>query len=59
MPNFSKRDFIKRGLLGAIGKQADYKIILSAKDWIKKKVLEPSDLEEIQAALNTMKMENR
>ena len=49
---FSMRDFVKRGLLNAVGKQADYLIIRNAAGWHEKGVLELSDLEEIQNALN-------
>ena len=49
---FSMRNFIKQGFLNAIGKQADYLIIQNAAKWHEKGVLELSDLEEIQAALN-------
>ncbi|MBR0283485.1 MAG: hypothetical protein IJQ81_18145 [Oscillibacter sp.] len=49
---FSMRNFIKQGFLNAIGKQADYLIIQNAAKWHETGVLELSDLEEIQAALN-------
>lgn len=49
---FSMRNFVKQGLLNAVGKQADYQIIQRATGWLEKGVLEISDLEEIQNALN-------
>ena len=50
MFNFS--DFIKRGLLDAVGKMADYKIILNAAGWYEKGVLSDIDLAEIEAAID-------
>lgn len=44
---FSLREFIKRGLLGAIGKMADYQVILNATGWYEKNVLFEEDLAEI------------
>ena len=49
---FNLRDFIKRGLLNAIGKMADYQVILNAAGWYEKQVLEETDLEEIQTAID-------
>ena len=49
---FNLRNFIKQGLLDAIGKWADYKIILNAAGWHDKGVLEEEDLAEIQSALD-------
>ena len=48
---FSLRDFIKSGLLKAVGKMADYQIILNAAGWLEKGVLLEEDLEEIQLAI--------
>lgn len=50
--NFSMREFVKRGLLDGVGKRAEYLIIRDAAGWHEKGVLELSDLEEIQEALN-------
>lgn len=44
---FNLRDFIKRGLLNAIGKMADYQIILNSVGWMEKGVLTEDDLAEI------------
>ena len=49
---FSLREFIKKGLLNAIGKMADYQIILNAAGWFEKGVLLEEDLEEIQEAID-------
>lgn len=44
---FSLRDFVKRGLLDAVGKLADYQVILNAAGWQQKGVLQEEDLAEI------------
>ena len=49
---FDLRKFIKTGLLNAVGKMADYQVILNAAGWFDKGVLESSDLEEIQGAID-------
>lgn len=49
---FSLKEFIKSGLIKAVGKIADYKIILNAAGWLEKGVLEESDLAEIDAVIN-------
>ena len=48
---FSLKDFIKRGLILAIGKKADYEIILASANWLEKGVLIEEDLAEIQAEI--------
>lgn len=48
---FSLREFIKKGLLEAVGRMADYQIILNAAGWFDKGVLTESDLEEINALI--------
>ena len=58
MSNFSMRAFVKRGLLNAVGKQPDYWIIQTATGWCEKSVLELSDLEEIQSALDAKDAES-
>ena len=50
---FSTRNFVKQGLLNAVGKQADYWIIQNALGWHEKGVLDLNDLEEIQNAIDT------
>ena len=49
---FSLRNFIKQGLLDAVGKMADYQIILNAGGWYNQNVLLQEDLAEIQEAIN-------
>lgn len=49
---FSLRNFIKRGLTGAVGNMADYQIIFNAVGWMEKGVLNEADLMEIQAAID-------
>ena len=50
---FSLREFIKKGLLDAVGKMADYQVILNAAGWFDKDVLEESDLADIQLAIDS------
>lgn len=54
---FSLRDFIKSGLLKAVGKMADYQIILNAVGWLEKGVLTEADLAEIQTAIDSQYLE--
>lgn len=49
---FSLREFVKRGLLDAVGKQSDWWIILNAAGWLEKGVLTEDDLAEIQEAID-------
>lgn len=58
---FNLREFIKNGFLKAVGKMADYQIILNAAGWLEKGVLDESDLAEIQTAIDaqyTVETEN-
>ena len=59
---FSLRDFVKKGFLDAIGKMADYQIILNAAGWCEKGVLTEDDLSEINQEMENyvpeVKMEN-
>ena len=48
---FSLKEFIKKGFLDAVGKMADYQIILNAAGWLEKNVLTEEDLAEIQTAI--------
>lgn len=48
---FSLREFIKSGMIKAVGKMADYQIILNAAGWFEKGVLVEDDLAEIQTAI--------
>lgn len=49
---FSLHDFIKKGLLDAVGKMADYQVILNSAAWLEKGVLTEDDLAEIQTAID-------
>ena len=49
---FSLREFVKNGLLKAIGHMADYQIILNSAGWLEKGVLTEDDLAEIQTAID-------
>lgn len=48
---FSLREFVKKGLLDAVGKMADYQVAQNATGWYEKSVLLLEDLEEIDVAL--------
>ena len=48
---FSFREFIKKGFLSAVGKMADYQIILNASGYYEKGVLTEEDLAEINVAI--------
>ena len=49
---FSLKEFVKSGLLKAVGKMADYQVILNAAGWHEKGVLTEDDLAEIQSAMD-------
>ena len=51
---FSLCEFIKGGLLKAVGNMADYQVILNAAGWLEKGVLTEADLAEIQASIDDM-----
>lgn len=51
MTEFTLRNYVKTGLLLAIGKKSDYEIILKSADWLRSGVLLETDLEDIQNAL--------
>lgn len=51
---FSLREFIKKGLLDAVGKMADYQVILNAAGWHEKGVLDEADLVEINAKIEAL-----
>ena len=48
---FDLRSFIRKGLVDAVGKLADYQVILNAAGWHEKGVLTTDDLYEIQTAI--------
>ena len=49
---FNLSDFIKKGLMSAVGKMADYQVILNAVGWFEKGVLSETDLADIQNAID-------
>lgn len=49
---FSLKNFIKKGLVDAVGKMADYQVILNAAGWHEKGVLDEADLAEINAKID-------
>lgn len=49
---FSLQDFIKGGLMTAVGKMPDYQIILKSAEWFEKGVLTETDLADIQQAID-------
>jgi hypothetical protein len=53
--DFDPRDFLKGGLIGAIGYKPDFKITLDAMEWHKLGYLEVEDLAEISAAIEAHK----
>ncbi len=50
--SFNLREFIKKGLLCAVGHMADYQVILNAAGWHEKGVLNEEDLAEVQTAID-------
>ncbi len=49
---FNLQNFIKMGLVDAVGKMADYQIILNAAAWHEKGVLTEEDLSDVQTCIN-------
>lgn len=49
---FSLSNFVKSGLIKAVGHMADYQIILNAAGWLEKGVLTEADLADIQNAID-------
>lgn len=49
---FSFRDTLKNAFIKAIGKRADYDIILAAAEWVKRSTFVEADVVEIQAAID-------
>ncbi len=48
---FNLRDFIKKGMISAVGKMADYQVILNSAGWFEKGVLLEDDLAEINSVI--------
>lgn len=58
---FNYRNFLMTGFKDAIGKMADYQIVLNANGYYEKRVLTEEDLAELQTlieAKNTVETEN-
>ncbi len=53
---FSLKEFIKKGLLDAAGKMADYQVILNSVGWMEKGVLDEADLAEINQKIEAQKI---
>lgn len=49
---FNLREFVKEGLLKAIGVQADYWVMLTAANWFDKGILLEEDMIEIQEKID-------
>ncbi len=54
---FTLRSFVMQGLADAIGKLADYQVILNAMGWYDKGVLTQEDLAALQAAIEALHAE--
>ncbi len=54
---FSLRDFIFKGLKDAVGKMADYQVILNAAGWLDKGVLTEDDLSELNILIEAQYIE--
>lgn len=49
---FSLRNYVKKGLINAIGKQPDFWVILNSANWLEKGVLLEEDLIEINQLID-------
>ena len=49
---FSLREFVFKGLKNAVGKMADYQVILNAVGWHEKGVLTDDDLSELNILID-------
>lgn len=54
---FGLREFLKKGLLDAVGRKPTYWIVLSAAGWLEKGVLLEDDLKEIDEAIQAKEAE--
>ena len=50
---FTLKEFIKKGLIEAVGNMPDYKIRLSAVGWLEKDVLTEADLVDVDTAIES------
>lgn len=49
---FNLGEFVKKGLLKAVGKMSDYQVMLNAAEWHKDGVLTESDLVQIEKVID-------
>lgn len=49
---FDLKEFIKKGLMDAVGKLPDYQVVLIAAYWFDKHVLNEADMTDIAATVN-------
>ena len=54
---FCLKDFVKKGLMNAVGRMADYQVIMNALGWMEKGVLEEEDLAQLSSRLDTLHRE--
>ena len=54
---FSLKEFLKKGLLDAVGRKPTYWIVLNAAGWLEKGALLEEDLKEINDALEAFDAE--
>lgn len=54
---FDLREFLKKGLLDAIGKKPAYWVVLNSAGWLEKGVLVEDDLAEIDEAMKAKEKE--
>ena len=50
---FTLKEFIKKGLIEAVGNMPNYKIRLSAAGWLEKDVLTEADLIDVDEAIES------
>lgn len=50
--SFDLRSFVKKGLIAAIGVQADYWVMLTAANWYTKGIITTDDIAEIQELID-------
>lgn len=56
---FNLRDFLKKGLLDAVGKKPTYWVVLNSAGWFEKGVLVETDLAEIDEAMTAKEEEEK
>ena len=56
---FDLREFLKKGLLDAVGKKPTYWVVLNSAGWLEKGVLIETDLAEINEAMTAKDEEEK